>query len=221
MICVIVAFTVLGASRAPAGTLTLDFAIESLSVITGTTAPTTGSARVVLTGVDELGTIMANSARGSLDSFRFVLDVLVGDEMGRFEFRLDDPVSGGLQTALVDAVTGNLDAIAIRADSGEVVLTRACTGSAAVCAINPQVITLVGVSLSNLAMPGAARVGVSFSGDPFVLGLAIGPETARTFVPGSRNVPEPLAGALLLLGLSAHALRVTWRRRWGQGQGSV
>jgi hypothetical protein len=187
--------------------LTLDFGLEFLSFITGGGTPTTGSARVVLTGVDELGRITESSARGSLESF---VSVTTGDDgvgMAVFELRLEDPVSASLEME-----ADNPDGVAFRFTSG-ILLTSTCVGSAAVCPADLHPAFLSFVSFLNLGVPGAAGLRVFFTGESFLIGLASGSETARSFVRAEGEAPEPLAGALLLLGLSAQALRATWRRR--------
>src|SRR5262245_21057511 len=173
MICVIVASTVLGASRAPAGTLTLDFAIDRVLAITGAEAqPVTGSARVVLTGVDEMGMITEAAARGSLESFQFVMSVGDGVDRVIFDIRLEDPVSSALESVMGEHPGG----LMFRFGPG-IVLPIGCMGPAASCAGSSDSAFLGLVALANVGTPGGAGVAVFFSGEGFVLGTATGPET--------------------------------------------
>jgi hypothetical protein len=193
--------------------LTLDFAIERTSSITGGGTEATGSARVVLTGVNELGMITESSAGGSLESFRLVTQASNGLDTGTFEARLVNPTSGIFETRLENPVSGDPGGTVIRFDSG-VPLPVTCVGSASICFGTAETVTLVGVSLT-IGLPGAGEIGALLSGESVILGAAFGRETARAFVPGSGNVPEPLAGTMLLLGLCTHALRTTWRKARG------
>jgi hypothetical protein len=175
----------LGASRAHAGTLTLDFALEEFAGIIG--EPAEGTARIVLTGVDDQGRVTADSALGMLQAF---------DSRGTLDPQLIDTVGGGMAT------------FDLRLPPGSGPFTGSFF-SIELPTTPPSAPGVLQVALGNLGVPGGAQVRFFASASGFGFLQVTGREIGRSF----SSVPEPVAGAMLLLGLAAHAVGATWRRR--------
>jgi hypothetical protein len=185
--------TILGASPAVAGTLTLDFTLDTASGLSF--SPVTGSARVVLTGVDASGTPTGTSPQGSLQSLRILTSS--DFDMTTTEILLQQPVGGAFERM---GFPSNADLLQ----------TTQCAGGADVCRgipnfDSPIVLSLKLEAFVFVANPGTPGPGFTLSGlerNRLLANVTIsGREVSRTFV------PEPLAGGLLLLGLAAIARR--------------
>lgn len=188
-ISMVALLALLGASRAHAGTLTLDFALDDFAGIIG--EPAEGTARIVLTGVDDQGRVIGDFAAGTLQTF---------DARGTLAPQLVDTLGGGM--ALFD----------LRLPPGSAPFDGEGF-SFEVPSIPPSAPATLAITLGSLAVPGGAQAFFFASASGFGFLQVTGRETGRSF----SSVPEPVAGAMLLLGLAAHAVRATWRRRSAGG----
>jgi hypothetical protein len=175
----------LGASRAHAGTPTLDFSLDEFAGLIG--EPAEGTARIVLTGVDEQGRVTAESALGKLQSF---------DSRGMLARELIDTLGGGMPiiNLQLEPGSGPFD--------GESFLFEMSSLPGTV----PLALT---ITLGDLEVPSGARAFFFlFARNGAGLLQATGREIGRSF----SSLPEPFETSTLLLGLTALAIREIRRR---------
>jgi hypothetical protein len=204
------------ASPSAAGTLTIDVALDGGQVeligfsVFGTTflkpASFSGSARIVLTGVDSLGALTAPSATGSLQALRLQLD---------FPPSNPGPAFTSAHFSQIGVAAGGFDGAMLRLAATDLafeVELPPLSGSGFLPGSSDASLALLG-----LAMPGAAQLALRGSAGsaaggnmlPFILNFDVrGREVARSF-----SAPEAPELGLLCLGLVLLGAQVARRSR--------